>query len=157
MTEKSNPKESTLLMKKHSPPQSGTNLKYPYFTNFPPFNRSFYKPKTIQIRRNRYPFIKKNVNRKNYLHSSERKPLNILRKIVTNSIRLFNPQKKKFKSSFPKTKNENIKEKFDISQLPHLPIIPDSNIFPLGNSQVLSQEYIVTHLVLVSIPLLFTG
>ena len=167
--EESNKEENKLLLKKHSLSHIAGNSKYPYFTKFPPFNKSFYKPQNLQRH------TSKDHKRRNDQRPTKRKPINILSNIVTNSLSLFKQgprwskpismfqgtQTKKLQSpgaiTITKFKNdENVDEKFDIKRIPfhsNHPHHPHSNIL----TGQMSQEFLLAHLVLVSIPLLFTG
>ena len=155
---------SNSLVKKHSLSHIAVDSKYPYFTKFPPFNKSFYKPRKFTLHRNRKIPIRRYDPK-----PLKRKPINILSKFVENSLNLLNLQGPKRRkptrkhtsqhinrepSHEPITTNryesgQTITEKFDINKNPFLP-----TSIPLDQ---MSQEFLLAHLVLVSIPLLFTG
>jgi hypothetical protein len=156
---------SNFLVKKHSLSNIAIDSKYPYFTKFPPFNKSFYKPRKLTLHRIRKIPIRLN----DFKRPPKRKPINILSNFVENSLSLLNlgpkwikPRRKNTEKYF-KTANgfesgPTIKEKFDVKQTPFLSSIKKSpflpNSIPLDQ---MSQEFMLAHLVLVSIPLLFTG
>ena len=93
--------------------------------------------------------------------------MNILRIFVENFISLFRPGQKQSKptkqvfrpelNKFPSNKIKGFKKSQNLHvhfKKPHFPPTRKNLILPIGK---LSQEFLLAHLVLVSIPLLFTG
>ena len=129
-------------MDNHSPSNIITSSSnYPYFTNFPPFNKSFYKPGDVE--RKKYNKKSKPKIRAETKLNLKKPTFNILRNIVKNFINLF-----KFKLLKPPFPKKNILENLGSGQniqTHHLFNHAESNTTSNGFSQngkiKLSQEF----------------
>jgi len=140
-----NPMEEKAFTKKHS---LNFGTRYPYFTRYPPYNKSFYKPVRSKFFDDKAPY---KPLRKNFNQPPMKKPVNFLENVVHKSIHLLNQSIPSQRKNKPTINTNDFDEIF---------YTPDIHSFtqktPLSIDEM-SQEFLLAHLVLVSIPLLFTG